>query len=82
MGEHAEEALDDLLFGRGSEGGLFSYGPDYPTSIRCKRCGEGPFEWCNVGTWREPQWRLFDDDHNMHHCSQERLAKLMFEPLE
>jgi len=84
MGEHADEAIADLLFGRGNEegSGLYSYGKDYPTSIRCKRCGDGPFEWLNIGTWREPQWRLIDDDRRIHVCDQYRLAKQMFEPLE
>jgi len=73
MGEHAEEALNDLLFGRWDDyehdhGGLSSYGRDYPTPIRRQRCGSGPFDWKRFGPWSDPQWRLVDDDGNVHAC--------------
>lgn len=65
MGEHAHEFIYDVL----AEDGIYAYGRDYPTSIRCKRCGSGPFDWKRTGPWSDPQWRLFDGD-TMHVCHQ------------
>lgn len=83
MGEHAEEALDQLLFGWGSDdaNGCAAYGRDYPTSIRCKRCGSGPFNWENFGTNMNPRWRLVDDDLNVHVCPPPTPKQLGFEDI-
>ena len=64
MGEHAQDFIYDVL----AEDGVYAYGRDYPTSIRCKRCGSGPFDWKRFGPWSDPKWRLVDDDGNMHVC--------------
>lgn len=68
--EHAAEAYDEALrFDDPAHGGCRAYGPDYPTSIRCKLCGKGPFEWENFGTsLRFPLWKLVDDDGAIHDC--------------
>ena len=78
MGEHAEDALDDLLFGRG---GCSTYGREYPTSIRCKRCGSGPFDWKRFGPRSDPQWRFVDDEGSVHVCPPPSPKALGFEDI-
>ena len=68
MGEFADMEIDRILANEHEFGGLFSYGRDYPTSIRCNRCGSGPFDWKRFGPWSDPQWRLVNDDGSLHVC--------------
>lgn len=69
MGEMADMEIERLFDSyEHDHGGLSSYGREFPTSIRCKRCGSGPFDWERFGPWSDPQWRLVDDDGNLHVC--------------
>ena len=74
MGEFADMETDRILSNEHEFGGLFSYGRDYPTSIRCKRCGNGPLDWRCVGYERtrdimlKPIWRLHEEDGTLHVC--------------
>ena len=68
MGEIADEIIDRMLDHDWCDG-VSAYGSEYPTSIRCKRCGSGPFDWENFGTMTNPVWKLVDDDGNRHACA-------------
>jgi hypothetical protein len=57
MGEYADEAIDDLIFGRGP-------GRPYRSQWRhtCKRCGATGLKWrCD-----EDGWRLYENERVEH----------------
>jgi ribosomal protein L37E len=88
MGEFADMELDRLFDSYAHDhGGLSSYGRDFPTSIRCKRCGSGPFDWAHVG-WKndangypEKVWRLMEDEGVPHVCPPPSPKSLGFEDI-
>lgn len=68
MGEHADDALWDLLFGRGSEG-------DDETNVAtidCQHCGLPGLHW-EKNT--KNRWRLFDINGNIHTCSERPMSR-------
>lgn len=61
MGEHADDALWDLLFGRGSE----DPEEDYRRGVTCVDCKEKGLHWVQT----PDGWRLFNSDDEKHVCT-------------
>lgn len=38
--------------------------------ITCKYCGDNYLHWRNIGTNKDPVWRLFNEHGERHKCDQ------------